>query len=53
MKSFFNKVAESYGLRTEPYVMVLDAAGLIRGKFEGAITVEELEDALWEALQPL
>jgi len=44
---------EAYGLRTEPYVMVLDAAGLIRGKFEGAITVEELEDALWEALQPL
>jgi hypothetical protein len=44
---------ERYGLRTEPYVMVLDAEGLIRGKFEGAITVQELEDALWEATQPL
>jgi hypothetical protein len=44
---------ERYGLRTEPYVMVLDAEGLVRAKFEGAITVEELEDALWEATQPL
>ena len=44
---------ERYGLRTEPYVMVLDAEGLVRGKFEGAITVEELEDVLWEATQPL
>jgi hypothetical protein len=44
---------ERFGLRTEPYVMVLDAEGLVRAKFEGAITVEELEDALWEATQPL
>ncbi|MGD8487141.1 MAG: hypothetical protein PVH07_10930 [Chloroflexota bacterium] len=43
---------ERYGLRTEPYVIVLDAAGLVRAKFEGAITVDELEDALWEALTP-
>ena len=44
---------EAYGLRTEPYVIVLDAEGLVRAKFEGAITVDELEDALWEATQPL
>lgn len=44
---------ERYGLRTEPYVIVLDADGLVRAKFEGAITVDELEDALWEATQPL
>ncbi|MEX1336505.1 MAG: hypothetical protein AB1Z66_14530 [Candidatus Limnocylindrales bacterium] len=44
---------ERYGLRTEPYVIVIDAEGLVRAKFEGAITVEELEDALWEATQPL
>ena len=30
--------------------MVLDADGLVRAKFEGAITVDELEDALWDAL---
>lgn len=35
-----------WGLRTEPYVVVLDAAGVVQAKFEGAITVEELEDAL-------
>jgi hypothetical protein len=44
---------ERYGLRTEPYVIVIDAEGLVRAKFEGAITVDELEDALWEATQPL
>ncbi len=44
---------ERFGLRTEPYVIVLDAEGLVRAKFEGAITVEELEDALWKATQPL
>jgi hypothetical protein len=44
---------ERWGLRTEPYVVVIDADGLVRAKFEGAITVEELEDALWDALTPL
>ena len=44
---------ERYGLRTEPYVIVIDGDGLVRAKFEGAITVDELEDALWEALTPL
>jgi len=44
---------ERYGLRTEPYVIVLDADGLVRAKFEGVITIAELEDALWEATQPL
>jgi hypothetical protein len=44
---------ERFGLPTEPYVIVIDADGLVRAKFEGAITVDELEDALWEATQPL
>jgi hypothetical protein len=39
----------TWGLRTEPYVVVIDAEGLVRAKYEGAITVEELEQAL-EAL---
>lgn len=37
---------EAWGLRTEPYVVVLDAAGTVRGKYEGAITVDEIEQAL-------
>jgi hypothetical protein len=37
---------EAWGLRTEPFVAVIDATGLVRAKFEGAITVEELEAAL-------
>jgi hypothetical protein len=36
----------AWGLRTEPFVVVLDADGIVRAKFEGAITVKELEDAL-------
>jgi hypothetical protein len=37
---------EAWGLRTEPFVAVVDAAGDVQAKFEGAITVEELEAAL-------
>jgi hypothetical protein len=37
---------EAWGLRTEPFVAVTDRDGLVRAKFEGAITVEELEAAL-------
>lgn len=37
---------EAWGLRTEPFVAVIDEAGLVRAKFEGALTVEEIEDVL-------
>jgi hypothetical protein len=37
---------EAWGLRTEPYVVVIDAEGIVRAKFEGAITVEEIDQAL-------
>lgn len=37
---------EAWGLRTEPYVVVIDADGIVRAKFEGAITVDEVEAAL-------
>jgi len=39
-----------YGLRTEPFVIVLDRDGVVRAKFEGVITADELEAALQEAL---
>jgi hypothetical protein len=37
---------EAWGLRTEPFVAVVDAAGNVQAKFEGAISTEELEAAL-------
>ena len=37
---------QAWGLRTEPYVVVVDADGIVRAKFEGAITTQEIEDAL-------
>lgn len=37
---------EAWGLRTEPYVVIVDADGIVRAKFEGAITVEEIDEAL-------
>jgi len=37
---------EAWGLRTEPFVAVIDEAGLVRAKFEGALTVEEIEAVL-------
>ncbi len=37
---------EAWGLRTEPFVVVVDAAGTVRAKYEGAITVEEIDEVL-------
>ncbi len=37
---------ELWGLRTEPYVVVVAADGTVRAKYEGAISTEELEEAL-------
>ena len=35
-----------WGLRTEPYLVIIDGDGVVRAKFEGAVSVEELEAAL-------
>jgi hypothetical protein len=40
----------AYGLLTEPFVVIVDAAGLVQAKFEGAITADELEAALGAAM---
>jgi hypothetical protein len=37
---------EAWGLVTEPFIAVVDADGLVRAKFEGAVAPEELEAAL-------
>jgi hypothetical protein len=37
---------EAWGLRTEPFVAVVDGDGLVRAKFEGAVLAEEIDAAL-------
>jgi hypothetical protein len=37
---------EEWGLPTEPWVFVVDAAGLVAGRFEGLVTPEELQTLL-------
>lgn len=41
---------EEWRLMTEPWIFVVDARGIIRAKFEGLVTVRELEAALQQAL---
>jgi len=41
-----NRWMQEWGLRTEPWVFVVDRKGLVRAKFEGAVSVGELEDAV-------
>jgi hypothetical protein len=42
---------EEWRLVTEPWTFVLDGKGIIQGKFEGLVTVSELERALQQVLQ--
>ncbi len=41
-----------WGLPSEPWVFVVDTAGRISARFEGTLTVQELEAAVRAALQP-
>jgi hypothetical protein len=43
---------DEWGLRIEPFTYVLDGDGLVRSKFEGFVTVGELEVALVDVLGP-
>lgn len=45
------RTVEEWRLVSEPWIFVVDAAGIIRGKFEGLVTVRELEQALQQTLQ--
>jgi hypothetical protein len=49
-KKGFNRWVQEWNLPTEPWVFLVDGAGVIRGKFEGAVSVEELENAVREDL---
>jgi hypothetical protein len=42
---------EEWRLFTEPWIFVVDGRGIIRAKFEGLVTVRELETSLREMLK--
>ena len=42
---------EEWRLVSEPWTFIVDGEGIIRGKFEGLVTVRELEQALQQTLQ--
>ena len=37
---------EEWGLPTEPWVFVVDANGIVAGRYEGVVTPEELREVL-------
>jgi hypothetical protein len=41
---------EEWRLRTEPWIFIVDARGIVRAKFEGLVTSRELEAALEETM---
>ncbi len=53
-RDFANKepfpTVEEWHLFTEPWIFVVDDQGIVRAKFEGLVTVRELETALKETL---
>jgi hypothetical protein len=49
-KKGFNRWVQEWNLPTEPWVFLVDSAGVIRGKFEGAVSVAELVSAVREDL---
>jgi hypothetical protein len=51
-KKGYNEWVREWRLPTEPWVFLVDASGKIRGKFEGAVSVGELERAVREDLRP-
>jgi hypothetical protein len=54
-QDFANKkvfpTVDEWRLISEPWTFVVDGEGIIRGKFEGLVTVRELEQALQQVLQ--
>jgi hypothetical protein len=44
-------VVEEWNLRSEPWIFIVDGAGVIRARFEGLTTRRELETALRQTLR--
>jgi hypothetical protein len=51
-KKGYNRWVREWDLPTEPWVFLVDSTGTIRGKFEGAVSVDELERAVRKDLRP-
>jgi hypothetical protein len=47
----FNRWVRQWNLPTEPWVFLVDGSGRIRAKFEGAVSVDELEQAVRDDLR--
>jgi hypothetical protein len=41
---------EEWRLETEPWIFVVDGQGVIRAKFEGLVTVQEIESVLQQVV---
>jgi hypothetical protein len=48
----FSPTVEEWNLRSEPWIFVVDGAGIVRARFEGVTTRRELEAALRLVLAP-
>ena len=48
----FAPTVEEWNLRSEPWIFVVDGAGIVRAKFEGLTTRREVEAALRRVLAP-
>lgn len=42
----FTEAMKAYKLKTEPWTFVIDAGGVVRGRFEGPVTTQELKDSM-------
>jgi hypothetical protein len=42
---------DEWRLSTEPWIFIVDGQGIIRGKFEGLVTINELEEVLRQVLK--
>jgi hypothetical protein len=45
------QAAKDWGIETEPWMFVIDRQGMLAGKFEGIIAMDEVEDILAQALE--
>lgn len=48
----FNRWVREWRLPSEPWVFLVDGEGIIQAKFEGSVSVSELEDAVRQHLPP-
>jgi hypothetical protein len=46
----YNQWAKEWNLPTEPWTFVVDASGVIQARFEGLVTVQELEQTVRDML---